>query len=153
MLSLAYKRNHMNIRTIAIALMLSDGKILVSGAFDSVKKRVSYRPLGGGVEFGEKGCDAIEREILEEMSAEIHEVKYLTIFENIFTSCGEARHEMVLLYDAKLADLSLYEMDEIPCIENGKPFTAKWVPVTDFIESKKTLYPDGLLEYIQKHRF
>ncbi|MED1401170.1 DNA mismatch repair protein MutT, partial [Bacillus paranthracis] len=29
---------------------------------------------------------------------------------------------------------------------------AKWIPITAFIQEKKALYPDGILNYIQKKK-
>ncbi len=29
---------------------------------------------------------------------------------------------------------------------------AKWIPITTFIQNEKVLYPDGILNYIQKKK-
>ena len=65
------------IRPIALCLFRREDRILVSTAYDSVKKDYFCRPLGGGIEFGERGAEAIVREIREELGAEIKEVRLL----------------------------------------------------------------------------
>ena len=47
------------------------GRILVGHTYDTVKQDHYCRPLGGGIEFGERGAGAIMREIWEELGAEI----------------------------------------------------------------------------------
>ena len=63
--------------------------------FDSVKKEIYYRPLGGGIEFGEYGIDAIQREFQEELGVDLNNLKYLFTMENIFTLNGNRGHEIV----------------------------------------------------------
>ena len=57
------------IRTIAICLFSHNGGILVAEGIDAVKGETFYRPLGGGIEFGEYGADTVAREIREEIGA------------------------------------------------------------------------------------
>lgn len=56
------------IRPIAIAIIRRDDQILVfeSRELDS-KGRIFYRPLGGSIEFGEYGHQALARELREEL--------------------------------------------------------------------------------------
>ena len=67
---------------------MRDGRILVGHAYDAVKQDHYCRPLGGGIEFGERGADAIVREIREELGAEIEDVRRLGTLENLFTGGG-----------------------------------------------------------------
>jgi len=72
----------------------------VSRDYDSLKQDYYYyRPLGG-IEFGETSRDAIIREIREELSAEIEDVRWLGTLENIFTLDGEPGHEIVMVCHA-----------------------------------------------------
>ena len=57
------------IRPIALCLFRHAGRILVGNAYDAVKQEHYCRPLGGGIEFGERGAEAIVREIREELGA------------------------------------------------------------------------------------
>ena len=55
------------IRPIALGLAIKNNKLLVSEGFDKVKNEIFYRCLGGGIEFLEKGKEALKREFLEEI--------------------------------------------------------------------------------------
>ncbi len=61
----------MEIRNIAICLISNDDKIFVSEGRDEVKNETLYRPLGGGIEFGELAEETAIREFKEEINAEI----------------------------------------------------------------------------------
>jgi hypothetical protein len=85
-------------------------RILVSRDYDSVKQNHYYRPLGGGIEFGETSRNAVIREI-RELVAEIENLIWLGAIENIFMLEGEPGHKIVLVYDATFVDRSLYERE------------------------------------------
>ena len=59
------------IRALAICLFLDGDRILVSEVRDPVKGVSFCRPLGGGIESGETGVQAVVREIREEIGAEL----------------------------------------------------------------------------------
>lgn len=141
----------MNIRNIVICLIENNGKIFVGEGYDEIKDETYYRPLGGGIDFGEKSEDTAIREFREEMDTEIEVISYLHTFENIFTLNGKAGHQIVLMYSAKFKDKSLYDLEEVTCDENGLKFVAKWVHKDEFLAGEKILYPDGLPNFLQKH--
>jgi ADP-ribose pyrophosphatase YjhB (NUDIX family) len=137
------------IRPIAIAIIRNGDRILVFEGYDHVKRQTFYRPLGGGVEFGEHGRDAVVREIREEIGAELVDPRYLGTLENLFTLEGERKHEIVLLYEGALANRALYEIATMEGQEpDGSKFKALWKPQSDFAAGA-TLYPDGLLELLK----
>ena len=76
-----------------------------------------HRLIGGSVEYGESHLEAIRREVREELSATIHNLRYLGVVENIFQMDGEAGHEIVFVYRGRLdpepasADATLVESD------------------------------------------
>lgn len=73
------------IRPLALVLFRrDDGAILVAPGFDPVKQQRFYRPLGGGIEFGERAEDALRREIQEEIGAELRAPRLLGVLENTF---------------------------------------------------------------------
>ena len=72
------------IRPIAICVLRRGDEILVMEARDDSRDLTFYRPLGGGIEFGERSDVAVRRELLEEIDAELEELYLLTIFENLF---------------------------------------------------------------------
>ena len=137
------------VRAIVICVCRRGDRIPVSELRDIVKKETFYRPLGGTIEFGERGEAALRREFSEEINAELSDIRYLGTLENIFTCDGRRGHEIVLVYDGRLADESLYEQKAIRGNELGTPFLAVWKRLDEFGPSKPPLYPDGLLELLQ----
>ena len=142
-----------HIRPIAICLFRHNGRILVFEGYDPSKDKTFYRPLGGGIEFGEYSGDAIQREIREELNAEVHDLVYLGTLENIFTFDGQPGHEIVQVYDGKLNDPELYEKTEIAAHEPvlDLPLKVSWRRLDEFGPGKLILYPDGLLELLLLH--
>lgn len=135
------------IRPIVIGLFLHNGCILVGDGYDPVKEQRFYRPLGGAIEFGEYGEDALRREIQEELNAEITDIRYLGMMENLFTFDGIPGHELVLVYDARFADSRRYQESSFIGDEGGMPFTAEWLLPTAF-NTVTPVYPEGLLEFL-----
>lgn len=113
------------IRALVLCLFRNGDRILVARDRDSVKQSDYYRPVGGGIEFGETSRDALIREMREELGAEIEQLEWLGTLENIFTLEGELGHEIVLIYDAKFGDRTLYTQPTLTGSEQGKPFTAE----------------------------
>ena len=139
------------IRNIAIALIIRDGFILVGESFDNVKNETFYRPLGGGMDAGEKSEAGVRRELREELSAELINVRLLATFENKFTYRGKPGHELVHLFTADLTNESLYDMNFRTLVNDTTsqdPELACWMPIQYFREGKALLCPVGLLEYI-----
>jgi 8-oxo-dGTP pyrophosphatase MutT (NUDIX family) len=143
---------HPRIRPIAICVISRDDSILVFKGYDDIKKQIFYRPLGGGIEFGELSQDAVRREISEELGAELCNMHFMGMLENIFVYNGENGHELVFVYKADFADRSLYEREVINASEDDfKKFEAIWVPISTFTP-QAPIYPDGLLDLIMKRK-
>jgi ADP-ribose pyrophosphatase YjhB (NUDIX family) len=142
------------IRPLAICLFRQGQRILVAEGYDPVKGERFYRPLGGGIEFWERGEEAIRRELREEIQAEVDDIRYLFTLENIYTFNGEKGHEIALVYDGRLRDASLYAREAIDGLEYGQlkdqTFRAVWKDLEEFGEGKERLYPDGLLEALHR---
>ena len=81
-----------SIRPMALALIWRGQEILVEEGRDEIKRETFFRLLGGGIEFGEKGADALQRELREELGVETDVERYLTTVENVFTYEGEPGH-------------------------------------------------------------
>jgi 8-oxo-dGTP pyrophosphatase MutT (NUDIX family) len=138
------------IRPLAICVFRHNDRILVAEGYDPIKKQSFYRPLGGGIEFGEKSEDTVRRELLEEVDAEVGEVWYLGTLENIFVFNGTPGHEIVQVYDGVLKESRLYEQAVIVGkeAEINESFTAVWKNIDEFGAGKSILYPTGLLELL-----
>ena len=140
------------IRPLAICLFSHDDKILVSEEYDPTKGKTFYRPLGGGIKFGEHSIEAIHREVMEEIGAEGKDLFYLGTPENIFTFNGEPGHEIVQVYDGALVESELYEQVVISGHEADVDLSMKvvWKSLDEFGPGKSILYPEGLLELIRQ---
>jgi 8-oxo-dGTP pyrophosphatase MutT (NUDIX family) len=134
------------IRPIAICVCRDARRILVTEF--RTKGRLYYRPIGGTIEFGERGEEAVRREFREEIAAELIDVRFLGTLENIYTAEGRRGHEIVLVYDGRLADASLYQKDVIQGDEGGVPFRAVWKEMNAFGPGRPPVYPDGLLRLL-----
>ncbi len=137
-----------HIRPLALGVVWRGDALLVCEFYDHVKHEIFYRPPGGGIEFGERGQEALRREFREELGVELSKVRYLTILENIFTCNGQPGHEIVLLYEVTLADPDFYEQENFEVHEEGELLPARWMLLHTFQTSDLPLYPDGLLDYL-----
>jgi ADP-ribose pyrophosphatase YjhB (NUDIX family) len=134
------------IRPVVICLFRKGGRILVSQAHDAVKQDYFCRPLGGGIEFGERSRDALRREVKEEIGVEVENVRLLGVLENLFTYVGRRWHEIVFVYDAEFVDKSLYGREEIIYreLELAGDFVARWRSVEEIEADGVRLVPEGL---------
>jgi 8-oxo-dGTP pyrophosphatase MutT (NUDIX family) len=139
------------IRPLAICVFRHHDRILVNRGYDPVKDESFYRPLGGGIDFGETSMDTVCRELMEELNVEVQResLQYLGTVENIFTFNGKPHHEIILIYDGVLKDYKLYEQSMILGKEaNGEEIRAVWKRIDDFGEGNSILYPTGLLNLL-----
>ncbi|UOQ48575.1 NUDIX hydrolase [Gracilibacillus caseinilyticus] len=139
------------IRPIVICIFSNQNSILVAEGFDSVKGDYFYRPIGGGMEFGESSADALVREITEEINQEITNLSYLGAVENFFTFNGDTGHEIVMVYDAQFVDQTIYHIESFEGIEDdGEKINLFWKPLSDFVEGRLRLVPEALMTLIQQ---
>lgn len=137
------------VRAIAIGVIRDGDRLFVAEGHDVVKDQTFYRPLGGSIEFGETGADAVRREFVEESDRAVKPPRYLGALENRFVNDGRPGHEIVLVYETTFQDEAVLAVDAVICREEtGVPFTARWIPLATFRNGQAPLYPDGLLEMI-----
>jgi len=137
------------VRPLALAIIRHNRRSLVAEGYDSVKAEHYYRPLGGAIEFGESAAETVVRELREEIGAELRDPRYLGTLENIFTYDGQRGHEIIMLYEAALADPASYAQESFESREDDETeFRAVWKPLADFGPGRPPLYPDGLLELL-----
>jgi 8-oxo-dGTP pyrophosphatase MutT (NUDIX family) len=140
------------IRPISICLFRDGDRILVSEGFDKVKQNYYYRPLGGGIEYGETSQAAVLREIQEELGLEAENLQLIGVLENIFIYNGEQGHEIVFVFDGELTDKSLYQLDEIDGFEQEANirFKAKWLSLDEITSKDARLVPEHLAELLYR---
>ena len=137
------------IRPVAICILRRDDEILVVEARDETDDLTFYRPLGGGIEFGERSDDAVRREFQEEIGAELEALSLLTVFENLFEFEGKEEHEIVFVYEATFADPSFCDRQTFVVTEETATLPGIWRRVADFDMTSTPLYPEGLLEVLR----
>jgi len=139
------------IRPLAICVFRHQDRILVAEGYDAVKDQLFYRPLGGGIEFGEYSEQTVQRELLEEIGAEVCELKFLGTLENVFVFNGTPGHEIVQVYDGAFRDTRLYEQSAIVGREADMEgtFHVVWKHLDEFGEDGSILYPTGLLALLR----
>ena len=134
-------------RPISLAVIRRGEDLLVYRGQSRVEPKPYFRPLGGGIEFGERAEAALHRELMEELGVEVTAAHLLGVLENIFTNDGEVRHEIVFVYEALLVDRSLYDRNELwPSLDEGNPVS--WQPSGKFVQGHASLYPEGLLDLL-----
>ena len=139
------------IRPVGLGVPFRNGdEILVAQHYDDVADQEFYRPLGGGVEFGEQSDVCVRREFQEELGTDVEVGDRIAAFENVFEFRGTACHEVVFLYEVTLENDSYYEQDAFEAVEgNGEVFPVRWKPVSDFTApAGDVLYPDGIHDAI-----
>ena len=142
------------IRPLAICVFRHNDCILVAEGYDPLKQQTFYRPLGGGIEFGERSEDTVRRELMEEVRADVGDLWYLGTLENIFVFNGTPGHEIVQVYDGVLKESGLYDQAVIVGeeAEISEAFKAVWMSLNEFGEGKAILYPTGLLEMLMSEK-
>ncbi len=138
---------------MAISVFRNSSKILLKEGYDATKGERFYRPMGGGIDFGELSREAMAREISEELSAGVTDLRFLGFLESVFTYKGRPGHEIVMIYDARFEDESLYERPSLEAYEksNDTNFEVIWKSLDCFRGAgSPPLYPTGLLELLSK---
>ena len=132
------------VRVKVICLFQNDGRVLAIDAYDPTKQQRFWVPVGGRVELGETSSEAIVREVREELSADVTDLRLLGVLENIFTFDSADGHEIVFVYDARFVDSSFYDGGAVEGVEGGDRFSANWIDPA-IPGNGWPLYPEGLL--------
>jgi ADP-ribose pyrophosphatase YjhB (NUDIX family) len=133
------------IRPVALAVIRRGAALLVYEGSDEADGRRFYRPLGGGVHFGERSEDAVRRELREELGAELREPRLLGVLEEVFRFRGVPCHELVFAYEASFDDAAWYDRAVIDVDDEGDALRAVWVSPRTL---DRALYPEGLLDLL-----
>lgn len=146
------KKKKARIRPLALCVFRREDKIFVSRGYDSRKDQTFYRPIGGRIEFGERGSETVIREVREEIGAEVTDLRYLGTLENIFTFEDQPGHEIARIYDGRFTDRALNQDDlAIEGSDDGEAlYEAGWKPLDFFRgDGAPPLYPAGLLALLE----
>lgn len=136
------------IRVLALGLIRDGERTFISEGYDSVKQKNFYRALGGGVDFGESSYDALKREFMEELQAELTNIKYLGCIENLFTFDGKVGHELIQLYQCDFVDSKFYQLEQIEFAEGEYKKTALWLDIEKCKSGELRIVPEQFLEYL-----
>lgn len=142
-----YMDKYKEIRPVALGIAVKNGKILVTEGTDKLSGKFFYRCLGGGIEFLEKGADALKREFKEEIKIDVDVKELLGISENIFTFEGKRGHELILLFRVEIND-SDYKEEYYVENDSGPDTRAVWIDVDEFKSQKSIIYPEEILTYL-----
>lgn len=136
----------MHIRPIALAVVRRDNDLLVfRGEDPDSAAPVYFRPLGGGIDFGETAEEALRREFVEELGASLGSVQLLGVLEDRFELAGVPGHEIVFVFAAELADAV-----ELPAVVADTGEAVSWEPMDNFVSGAATLYPEGLVTLLDQ---
>lgn len=137
------------IRPIALGLIEHQGHVFVSQGQDSKTHQTFYRFLGGGIDFGEPSAAALKREFMEEISAELTSIEYLSCLDNIFTLNGKPKHELIQLFRAQFVDAAFYQLDQrFDLVEGDRTSEAFWIEVAKVRSGQYRLVPETCLAYL-----
>ena len=146
------KKKKARIRPLAVCVFRRGDNIFVSRGYDSHKGQVFYRPIGGRIEFGERGSETVIREVREEIGAEVNNLSYLGTLENIFSYEGQPGHEIMLIYDGAFRDPAMNQDDlTVEGRDDGDIlYEGSWKPLCFFRgDDAPPLYPTGLLALLE----
>lgn len=92
-------------RSIAIGLLVNEGRVLVTEATEPGTGRVFVRPPGGGIEPGESAREALEREWREELDAQVLQAIPIGERQYRVTFAGVTRHEHAHVFAVTVATI------------------------------------------------
>ncbi|MGW8483712.1 NUDIX domain-containing protein [Microbacterium sp. NPDC055903] len=141
-------RTYIRVKAMLIAPNAAGTAHLVSVASPSLENPAGFhRLVGGSVELGETHRDAVIREVQEELGAQVSELAYLGMLENIFRYDGELGHEIVAIYSGRL-DPEPAESGGTLTESDGSIVPVVWRPFDDAAEAEP-LYPAGVDEWVR----
>lgn len=138
------------IRPLGLAMIKNPaGQYLFQQGEDGVKGETFYRPLGGGIDFGELSSATTARELFEELGCAVHMGASLGTFENVFEYEGRSGHEIIMIHEAKFIDPKYYQQQIFEIRESGVVSSrAVWRNLHEIKAEGAKLYPLGLEKFL-----
>ncbi len=135
-----------DIRVKVLGLHWREGRLLAAEVRGDDGSLRGVRPLGGGVEFGERLEEALRREFREELGIAVEPTGGPWLAENLFSFENSPGHEILFLYDVAFPAGGFEGLDEIVFHEDdGTPGLARWWDLRDLDrDGGPALYPSGL---------
>ncbi len=140
------------IRVLALGVVIRHDHLLMGPVPESSGATTGYRPLGGGVEFGERAADAVVREFREETGRAVEVLEQIEVSENLFEQEGAPGHEVVFLFRVRFADDDgVSGLGPMPYFEEGEGTReAVWLPLAEVLGGMHTVYPEGFAEILAR---
>ncbi len=134
-------------RSNSLVLIIENNKILLQKGEDLVSGLIFYRPIGGGIEFGETSLITAKRELIEEIGATLINEEFLDVIENIFDFNGNKFHEITFLFKGEIKEKELTKIEHVPILDKENKY-AEWIPISDIKDGKINILPEKSLKFI-----
>jgi 8-oxo-dGTP pyrophosphatase MutT (NUDIX family) len=137
-----------DIRPLALGAVRDGDELMLAEHYDPEEEYTFYRPLGGGIEFGEHSEEAVAREFDEELGVELDTVEYVETYERTFSFAESVGHEIWQLYEVSIVEDWPYERERFTAEEPelDETFEVVWKDVADFETGDDVLYPPDLID-------
>ncbi|MEM7424944.1 MAG: NUDIX domain-containing protein [Pseudomonadota bacterium] len=145
-------RPKQHIRPLALGVVWRGDEVLLCRVFDDEGNTEGWRPLGGGIDFGERAEAAVRREFLEEIGEEIVSPTLLGVLESHYEHYGMTGHEIVFVFDARFMREEAYDTESWAYEEEAYDGAAEWVHTGLLRSGSEALFPDGLLALLTERR-
>jgi 8-oxo-dGTP diphosphatase len=130
----------MHIQPVVLAVIEKDNKILFTKRIDENPKHHDLWQLpGGGLEFGESPVQTLHREMMEELSAEVDNVKLIPYID---TKIKNNWHGIFISFKCNLKDTNN------PIILNEEASEYRWFKKEEINYSKYNIF-EGCVEIIE----
>ena len=139
------------IRAVAIGWAWRGNEVLLVETVESDGNLRGYRPPGGGIEFGEHSAEALKREFLEELGADISIQGPPVILENQYWMNGAKGHEVIFTYPVTILSDHVFAQDSHAITEpDGTVDEVKWLHIDAVLKRDVALLPDGLINHLDQ---
>ena len=134
----------------ALALIWRGPELLMLRVNEEHGAVTGYRPIGGGIEFGETSEQAIYREIQEELGTAFLSERFLGFVENIYQMGGHQGHEVLALWQGKVADHTVYEQERVPYAEPHMQAKGNFMVWKDPFAAELPIFPETMLPLLKE---